>query len=156
MVFIDAINPPLSRADTLSRDSIKIGCVARYTTFQSRANQKPIHSEANNPVGQSMQRGFDLSALGAQREGISELLESFRVALCHEPDGHDPRVHDMMKHVHMHLFRKSLSVEEIKEASRCRNNNIVTLFKRELETDIRHYIASMRLDAAAYVLEGKR
>jgi AraC-like DNA-binding protein len=62
----------------------------------------------------------------------------------------------MMKYVHLHLFRKTLSVEEIKKACRCRNNNIVSLFKQELEQDIRHYIASMRLDAAGYVMRRKR
>jgi AraC-like DNA-binding protein len=62
----------------------------------------------------------------------------------------------MMKYIHLHLFRKSLSVQEIKEACRCWNNNIVTLFKQELEADIRHYIAGMRLDAAAYVMRRKK
>lgn len=62
----------------------------------------------------------------------------------------------MLRHVHLHLFRKSLTVEEIKEACRCKNNNIVTFFKQELETDIRRYIASRRLDAAEYVMRRKK
>lgn len=103
-----------------------------------------------------MQRDFDFSTLSAQRNTIRELLETFRVSLCHRIDGHDTRVVEMMKYVHLHLFRKSLTVEEIKEACRCKNNNIVTFFKQVLETDIRRYIASRRLDAAEYVMRRKK
>ncbi len=103
-----------------------------------------------------MQRDFDFSTLSAQRNTIRELLETFRVTLCHRIDGHDTRVVEMMKYVHLHLFRKSLTVGEIKEACCCKNNNIVTFFKQELETDIRRYIASRRLDAAEYVMRRKK
>ena len=103
-----------------------------------------------------MQRHFDVSTLSAQRKSMRELLENFRGTLHAGLDGHDPRVYEMMKYVHLHLFRRSLSVDEIKEACRCRNNNIVTLFKQEVETDIRHYIACMRLDAAAYVMRREK
>jgi YesN/AraC family two-component response regulator len=58
----------------------------------------------------------------------------------------------MMKYVHLHLYRNSLSVQDIKDACRCKNHNIVSLFKQELELDVHHYIATLRLEAAAHVL----
>lgn len=103
-----------------------------------------------------MRKEFNFDTLDAQKRTIRELLESFRSSLCHRYDGYDPRVHEIMEHVHQHLFQKSLSVEEIKKACRCKNNNIVSLFKQELEQDIRRYIARMRLDAAAYVMRRKK
>lgn len=48
-----------------------------------------------------MQRDFDFSTCSPQRNTIRELLETFRVNLCHRIDGHDTRVVEMMKYVHL-------------------------------------------------------
>lgn len=56
-------------------------------------------------------------------------------------------------YIHLHLFDPGLNAAKVRTGCGVRNHNLTTLFRRSLGTTLRDYIETLRLEAAAHLLQ---
>jgi transcriptional regulator GlxA family with amidase domain len=87
---------------------------------------------------------------------IEDRLAAFRAARQMPADGVSAQVRAVLCAIHDDLFEPRLNVATIKARCRIRDHSFSCYFKFEVGASIKHYIESLRLEAARALLQDTR
>ncbi len=83
-------------------------------------------------------------------------LEPFRVVNPLQTMKLSPEMLKVLHHIHENLFDAGLNVETLKFRCRIRDNNVSSRFRHVMGVTIKKYIESLRMQAAALLLQQRR
>lgn len=85
-------------------------------------------------------------------EQLERLLRRFQESRCPSPLAYSREIREILEHVHAHLFEPELNAKRVLRDCRLRSHNVSCRFRWEVGEGLRHYIESLRMKAAAWVL----
>jgi AraC-like DNA-binding protein len=91
-----------------------------------------------------------------RQQSLERELEHVLRGLSSTDDNRPRYVRDLMRYVHAHLFDTGLNVAVARSECGLRDNNVSSLFRREVGCSIKDYIDRLRMDAARRLLQQRR
>lgn len=91
-----------------------------------------------------------------RQQSIERELETVLRSLPQTDHRFSRHVRDLMRYVHAHLFEAGLNVTVARSECGLRDNNVSSLFRREVGCSIKDYIDRLRMSAARRLLQHDR